>query len=169
MHPPKQTWLRVLMAAWALSFLAASAIADEKPAPRDQAVVVVRLPADAKLMIESNPTTQTGSERVFTSPSLSPGKKYVYTLEATWKGNGREIRAVRETVVRAGEKTLVDFTVPETKAKTAAVKTRTFRFTYRATVVDLAPGKVARIWLPVPTSNEDQDIQLIAKQLPAEG
>jgi transglutaminase-like putative cysteine protease len=36
-------------------------------------------------------------------------------------------------------------------------------------VVDLAPGKLARIWLPVPTSNEDQDVKVVAKQLPAEG
>ncbi|MCI0465018.1 MAG: transglutaminase domain-containing protein [Gemmataceae bacterium] len=39
-------------------------------------------------------------------------------------------------------------------------------FTYSATVTGLPPGKMARIWLPVPPSNEDQDVQLVAKDLP---
>jgi transglutaminase-like putative cysteine protease len=48
-------------------------------------------------------------------------------------------------------------------------KSRSFLFTYRATVTGLPAGKVARIWLPVPPSNDDQDVQVVSKQLPAEG
>src|SRR5262249_5398114 len=36
-------------------------------------------------------------------------------------------------------------------------------------VTGLMPGQVARIWLPVPSSNEDQVVAIIRKELPAEG
>ncbi len=48
-------------------------------------------------------------------------------------------------------------------------KTRTFRFTYAASVRDLPAGSTVRIWLPVPPSNQDQDVTIVAKDLPAEG
>ena len=48
-------------------------------------------------------------------------------------------------------------------------KSRSFLFTYRATVTGLPPGNVARIWLPIPPSNEDQAVQIVSKHLPAEG
>jgi transglutaminase-like putative cysteine protease len=51
----------------------------------------------------------------------------------------------------------------------AVPKSRSFRFTYRATVTELPPGKLARIWLPIPPSNEDQTVQIVSKHLPAEG
>jgi transglutaminase-like putative cysteine protease len=51
----------------------------------------------------------------------------------------------------------------------AGVKTRTFRFTYSATVTGLPDGKVAHVWLPVPPSNQDQEVELVAKKLPADG
>src|SRR5947209_20160864 len=64
-----------------------------------------------------------------------------------------------------------DGPAPADKAikKDAAPKSRSFLFTYRATVTDLPAGKDARIWLPVPASTADQDVQTISKQLPAEG
>ncbi len=45
---------------------------------------------------------------------------------------------------------------------------REFSFTYQATVTGLKPGQKARIWLPIPPSNEDQSVSLVAKDLPAE-
>jgi transglutaminase-like putative cysteine protease len=48
-------------------------------------------------------------------------------------------------------------------------KSRSFVFTYRATVTGLPAGKLARIWVPVPPSNEDQDVQIVSKHLPAAG
>jgi transglutaminase-like putative cysteine protease len=42
-------------------------------------------------------------------------------------------------------------------------------FNYAATITGLPQGKVARVWLPVPPSNEDQEAQLVSKKLPAEG
>src|SRR5436305_15099257 len=53
--------------------------------------------------------------------------------------------------------------------KTAAPKSRSFQFTYRVVVTDLPAGKVARIWLPGPPSNQDQDVEIVSKKLPASG
>lgn len=57
---------------------------------------------------------------------------------------------------------------PSPEKKGAAPRSRSFLFTYRATVTGLPAGKLARIWLPVPPSNEDQDVQIVSKQLPAD-
>jgi transglutaminase-like putative cysteine protease len=48
-------------------------------------------------------------------------------------------------------------------------RSRTFSFTYATTVTGLAPGQTARVWLPVPSSGKDQDVTIVAKELPAEG
>src|SRR5205085_2926084 len=48
-------------------------------------------------------------------------------------------------------------------------KTRDFTFRYVATVTGLKPGQTARLWLPVPPSDEDQDVRIIRRDLPAEG
>jgi transglutaminase-like putative cysteine protease len=54
-------------------------------------------------------------------------------------------------------------------ASDAPARTRTFRFTYQATVTGLRPGTTARIWLPVPPTNGDQEVHLLRDELPAEG
>jgi transglutaminase-like putative cysteine protease len=43
---------------------------------------------------------------------------------------------------------------------------RTFLFSYSATVTGLEPGTRARIWLPYPSANEDQDVAVDSKYLP---
>jgi transglutaminase-like putative cysteine protease len=48
-----------------------------------------------------------------------------------------------------------------------AAASRTFRFTYAATVTGLRPGQSARVWVPVPPSNDDQRVELVEKDLPA--
>ncbi|MBV9123383.1 MAG: transglutaminase domain-containing protein [Planctomycetes bacterium] len=59
--------------------------------------------------------------------------------------------------------------VDEPTADKAAPRSRTFLFTYGATVTGMKPGLVARIWLPVPPSNEYQQVRLVARELPAKG
>lgn len=46
---------------------------------------------------------------------------------------------------------------------------RTFQFTYAVTVADLQPAQTTRIWLPVPPSNDEQDVEIVAKDLPVDG
>jgi transglutaminase-like putative cysteine protease len=49
---------------------------------------------------------------------------------------------------------------------TAAPRTRTFLFTYGATVTGLPAGQAVRVWLPVPPSNDDQQVRMVAWELP---
>ncbi len=55
----------------------------------------------------------------------------------------------------------------DTKADTP--KTRTFEFTYAAKVTGLTPGQTARIWVPVPPTNDDQSVQIVGRSTPASG
>jgi uncharacterized protein (TIGR03000 family) len=141
----------------------------EEAAPTDRAPLIVRVPAGAALTIESEATHQTGTERRFVSPILSPGQKFVYTLRATWQQGGKEQKAERKATVQAGQITRIDLTTSESAPKESQVKTRNFLFTYGATVTGLSPGKVARIWVPVPPSNDEQDVEIVSQDLPAEG
>jgi uncharacterized protein (TIGR03000 family) len=60
--------------------------------------------ADAQLKIEGYLTRQTGTRRTFQSPPLEPGKKYYYTMTATWAPNNyTTITRTREVPVRAGQ------------------------------------------------------------------
>jgi transglutaminase-like putative cysteine protease len=45
-------------------------------------------------------------------------------------------------------------------------KERTFLFTYAATVTGLAPGQIARVWAPVPPTNQDQRVERVQQELP---
>jgi transglutaminase-like putative cysteine protease len=45
---------------------------------------------------------------------------------------------------------------------------RAFTFSYAGTVTGLTPGEKARVWLPVPPSNGDQQVKLESQDLPAE-
>jgi hypothetical protein len=51
----------------------------------------------------------------------------------------------------------------------APAKSREFLFTYQATVTGLKPGETARVWVPVPPSNDDQKVEVLKEDLPAEG
>jgi transglutaminase-like putative cysteine protease len=53
-------------------------------------------------------------------------------------------------------------------ASAADPTTRTFKFTYEATVTGLKPGQQARIWVPVPQTTEDQEVLHVAMSLPGE-
>ncbi len=48
-------------------------------------------------------------------------------------------------------------------------KSRTFLFTYAGTVKDLKPGQEASVWLPVATKTLEQEAEIVAKKLPANG
>lgn len=64
--------------------------------------------------------------------------------------------------------TLVPSTRAESPARIAASKSRTLTFTYAGAVTGREPGQMVRVWLPVPPSNQEQDAQIVGKDLPAE-
>jgi uncharacterized protein (TIGR03000 family) len=73
----------------------------------------VFVPPDAILRVDGAQTQSTGEIRNFLSPPLTPGKKFVYTLRATWREQGKEIERERTVRVEAGVETTVDFRAPE--------------------------------------------------------
>jgi uncharacterized protein (TIGR03000 family) len=72
--------------------------------------VVVRVPVDAKLFADGQATTLVGTERVFSTPDLTSGRDYQYTLKVEY-ADGAETKSVsKQVIVRAGHRTVVDFT-----------------------------------------------------------
>jgi transglutaminase-like putative cysteine protease len=49
-----------------------------------------------------------------------------------------------------------------------AAKKRTFLFTYAGAVTGLKASEKARVWLPVPPTNEDQEVKLESQDLPGD-
>jgi uncharacterized protein (TIGR03000 family) len=76
------------------------------------ATLVVSLPAEAKLQIDGVATTSTSATRVFTSPTLNPGKDYQYELKAEMVVNGQTMSTTKTVIVRAGEETRVQIDIP---------------------------------------------------------
>jgi len=81
----------------------------------------------------------------------------------------RSFRFGRPAVLVAGVLGMVVPPAVFAAGKAGPPKSRTFLFTYATTVTGLAPGKVARVWLPVPSSTTEQDVQVEAKELPPGG
>lgn len=70
------------------------------PAP---ASLVVRLPADARLTIDGDPTRHTSGTRRFVTPPLEPGKTFHYDLKAEVTRGGKTLTERRRVAVRAGQ------------------------------------------------------------------
>jgi len=78
-----------------------------------QATLHVLLPdATARVFFDDSLTQQTGPNREFVTPPLTPDKSYVYTIRATWMENGHEVNRSQDVKVQAGRDTTVDFRAP---------------------------------------------------------
>jgi transglutaminase-like putative cysteine protease len=64
--------------------------------------------------------------------------------------------------------TIAVFVLAPALAVAAEPKTRSFKFTYQATVTGLTAGQSARVWLPVPPTTDDQEILAVDRQFPTE-
>lgn len=76
------------------------------------ATLVVTLPEDATLTIDNTPTTQTSGKRVFVSPPLQVGSKYIYTLQAQVMRDGQPVTLTQEVAVIPGQETQVRLEIP---------------------------------------------------------
>jgi len=181
---------RPLLAVLALAGLWLPLLAADS-VPDNKALVVVRVPANASIVIADTNTQQTGKVRHFISPPLTPGKTFYYVVKATWDEGGQPKSETREVVVTAGQRVEVDFSAPaavakampeakpaepkpapkveaktepkveaKSEPKAAQAPSRTFLFTYTATVTDLPADKTARVWLPVATTNDHQEVKI---------
>jgi uncharacterized protein (TIGR03000 family) len=77
------------------------------------AVVIVQLPADAKLTVNDRLTQQTGrSERKFLTPPLPVGESFEYIIRLDVVRGGQTHAEAKRVQVRAGETTTVVFEEP---------------------------------------------------------
>lgn len=84
--------------------------------PANRAQVVIKLPAEAKLFADGQATTLTGTERVFQTPDLTPGRDFQYTFKAEVPAGAETKTLTKQVVVRAGHQTVVDFAQAADKA-----------------------------------------------------
>jgi uncharacterized protein (TIGR03000 family) len=87
------------------------------PPQDNMAHLLVIVPEDAELWFNGTKTKQTGPQREFVSPELTPGKHYSYEVKARWQENGKIVEQVRTAHVQANSWQTLDFTKPETSAK----------------------------------------------------
>jgi uncharacterized protein (TIGR03000 family) len=76
------------------------------------ATVVAEVPADARLWFDGHPTTQTGTERTFTTPPLEPGRDYHYDVRARWTQDGKTVEQSQRVRVFSGARMAVSFPKP---------------------------------------------------------
>ena len=78
--------------------------------PQDKAVdgnavtIRVHVPSDARVWIEDVATSQTGADRTFLSPSLTPGSEYTYHIRVRWDEDGKPVERTRAVAVHAGDR-----------------------------------------------------------------
>jgi uncharacterized protein (TIGR03000 family) len=88
-------------------------VAYEEPGTEDAVHLRVRVPADAELFFDGQPTKQRGTEREFYSPPLTPGRDYTYDIKARWNDNGKTVERTRKVQVHADDWINIDMTSPE--------------------------------------------------------
>jgi len=76
------------------------------------AIIVVTLPAEAKLTIDDNVTKSDSAVRVFASPAIERGRDFSYTLKGEIVREGRTLTTSQEVKVRAGQETRVNLEFP---------------------------------------------------------
>jgi len=82
----------------------------------------VRLPDNARLWVDEQPTKQIGTLRVFISPdTLMPGRTYHYTFRAEWDEGGRTVVRQRSVAFRSGERVSLSFSPGPTPPQPAPV------------------------------------------------
>jgi uncharacterized protein (TIGR03000 family) len=93
------------------------------PVPPDQARVIVRLPADAKLFANEQLTNLNTDERWFNTPSLEKGRDFQYTMKVEYVRDGKTVTDKQVVKVRAGETSIVQFAdTASTSLATSTIK-----------------------------------------------
>ena len=82
-----------------------------------EARITVLVPADAEIFFNEESTTQTGSKRLFITPSINIGKDYTYEIRARWLEKEKRIEQSRTVTVSGGATVHVDFFTKEPMAK----------------------------------------------------
>jgi uncharacterized protein (TIGR03000 family) len=91
------------------SFYTPQVTAPVFPVANNTVMLNVAVPADATVLINGQPTTQTGQNRQYVSPQLTPGKTYSYEVTARWSENGQPVERTRTVKFEAGSQVAVNF------------------------------------------------------------
>jgi uncharacterized protein (TIGR03000 family) len=70
----------------------------------NEATLIVHVPQSASVKIDGQPTQQSSSTRIFTSPPLEQGKTYIYKVTAEENRDGHTVRDTKDVEVRAGQR-----------------------------------------------------------------
>jgi uncharacterized protein (TIGR03000 family) len=82
---------------------------EEEARARAPATVVVKAPADVVLKVNGKVTRRRATKETFLTPALRPGRTYSYLFRAEAKRDGETVVRTRRIVVRAGQRSVVDF------------------------------------------------------------
>jgi uncharacterized protein (TIGR03000 family) len=85
-------------------------------ATRVDGLLAVNVPEDAKIYVNGQATTSTGSARQYVSRDLQSGFNYTYEVRAEVVRDGRTIEQVKKIDLRAGETANVAFDFPSSAA-----------------------------------------------------
>lgn len=77
--------------------------------PANKAVIVVKLPADARLYLNGQLTQATGATRTFVTPAIETGTSFTYTVRVEWVKNAELVAQTRQVVFQAGQQVNVRF------------------------------------------------------------
>ena len=119
--------------------------------PTARASVVVKLPADARLLADGRALSLTGTERKFVSPELPTGQDFVYRFTAEYERDGETVSVTKKVTVRAGSTVSVafsDLTAAKPSENTAGTTTSTVP--NKGTVPSAEPTKAAPASKPAP-------------------
>ena len=92
-----------------------------KPGEGNAARLIIDAPAEASLFVDDKPFTLNNHE--FTTPPLTPGKTYFYTVRVEMNRDGKTASESRKVLVRANQTTRESFNVP-TNTTTVAMESR---------------------------------------------
>jgi uncharacterized protein (TIGR03000 family) len=82
---------------------------------RADGLLAVNVPDDAKIFVNGQPTTSTGSLRQYISRDLKNGFNYSYEVRAEAIRDGKTVEQLKTVNVRAGETATVNFDFPATQ------------------------------------------------------
>jgi uncharacterized protein (TIGR03000 family) len=78
--------------------------AQDQAEDANAATIRMQVPSNASVSIEGQATSQRGMDRTFISPTLAPGREYVYHVRVQWEENGKAVERNRDITVHAGDR-----------------------------------------------------------------
>jgi uncharacterized protein (TIGR03000 family) len=91
------------------SFYYSPSLEQSTTALMDKAAVEVRVPADAELWIDGQPTNKRGETRTFETPMFEVGRSFTYEIRARWTQDGQPVERTRTVDLQAGTRPVVNF------------------------------------------------------------